>query len=141
VAVDENIYPLNIGMPIQPKMPDGRSVDDYMQENNIGGLMVLKDDKIRLEAYGEEVDSTTIWTSFSVGKSITSMLLGVALKENDVASLHDPLAKYIPELKGKDYGKVSVKELLTMTSGIEWNEDYADPQSDVAQMYLQPCQN
>lgn len=139
VATAENVYPLKNEISIQPKMPDGRSVDGYMNANNIGGLMVLKDNKIRLEAYGEGVDSTTVWTSFSVAKSITSMLLGVALKEGDIESLNDPLGKYIPELKGKDYGKVSIKELLTMTSGIEWNEDYADSNSDVAQMYLQPC--
>ncbi len=134
------IYPLEMGKPIQPILPNGGSVSSYMERNNVGGLIVLKDNKIRLEAYGDGVDRYTVWTSFSVGKSVTSMLLGVALKDGYVESLDDPLSKYIPELKGKDYGKVHVRQLLTMTSGIQWNEDYTDPDADVAQMYLQPCQ-
>ena len=110
-----------------------------MKKNNIGGLIVLKDNKVRIERYGDGVTETTKWTSFSVAKSVTSMLLGVALKEGDVESMEDSLGKYIPELRGTDYGKVSIRQLLTMTSGILWNEDYTDANADVAQMYLQPC--
>lgn len=139
VAAGNTIYPLQNGEVIQPKSAHG-NLDDYMKRNNIGGLIVVKDDKIRLEAYGSDVHRNTVWTSFSVGKSVTSMLLGLALKDGYVKSLDDPLSAYIPELAGKDYGKVSVRQLLTMTSGIAWNEDYADHNSDVAQMYLKPCE-
>ena len=55
--------------------------------------------------------------------------------------MEDELEIYIPELKDTDYGKVTVRQLLTMTSGIDWNEDYSDPNSDVAQMYQLPCEN
>ena len=125
---------------IIPKWKDETTVASYMKNNHVKGIIVLQNDKIRLEEYAEGVDKTTLWTSFSVAKSISSMLLGVALKEGDIESLDDALQKYIPEFKGYDYGKVTVRQLLTMTSGIGWNEDYEDPNSDVAQMYKAPCQ-
>ncbi|MEO8934370.1 MAG: serine hydrolase, partial [Xanthomarina sp.] len=57
----------------------------------------------------------------------------------DIESLDDALKKYIPEFKGRDYGEVTIRQLLTMTSGIDWNEDYEDPNSDVGQMYQANC--
>lgn len=138
VARGEKVYPLENGLPLSPGQQ--ALVTSYMEANHIKGLLVLKDGKIRWESYGADVGPETVWTSFSVGKSVTSMLLGIALKEGDIQSLDDTLAQYIPELRGQDYGKVSIRQLLTMTSGIAWNEDYADHNSDVAQMYLQPCE-
>jgi hypothetical protein len=72
------------------------------------------------------------WTSFSVAKSLTSTLVGAAVKDGFIQSLDDKVSVYIPELKGSAYDDVSVRQLLTMTSGVKWNEDYADPNSDVA---------
>ncbi|MGO3183233.1 MAG: serine hydrolase domain-containing protein [Aequorivita sp.] len=125
---------------ITPEWKDKTTLDSYMNDNHIGGVIVLKDNKIRLEEYADGVDKETVWTSFSMAKSVSSMLLGVALKEGDIESLDDSLQKYILELKDHDYGKVTVRQLLTMTSGIDWNEDYEDPNSDVAQMYQSPCE-
>lgn len=124
---------------IIPKWEDGANLASYMIKNRIGGVIVVKNGAIRLEAYGGEMDQNSLWTSYSVAKSISSLLVGVALKDGYIESLDDRLDKYIPEFKGKDYEKVSVRQLLTMTSGIEWNEDYVDPNSDVAQMYQRPC--
>jgi len=133
-------YPFKIGKTIHPEW-DNTNIDKYILENHISGVIVIKDDKIRLEQYGKNANAHSLWTSFSVAKSVSSMLVGIALKEGYISSLDDALEKYIPELKGEDYGKVSIRQLLTMTSGIAWNEDYEDHQSDVAQMYLQPCMN
>lgn len=138
VETGSDVYPLLNGKVIDLKI-SGSSIGTYFKENNIGGVIVLKDGKVRFEKYGTGVDENTVWTSFSVGKSITSMLLGVALKDGFIKDLDDPLAKYISELKNDDYGNVTVRQLLTMTSGIGWNEDYEDHNSDVAQMYLRPC--
>ncbi len=126
---------------ITPQWKDNTTLSSYMNENHIGGVIVLQDNKIRLEEYAEGIDKQSVWTSFSMAKSVSSMLLGVALKEGTIESLEDFLQKYIPELKDHDYGKVSVRQLLTMTSGIDWNEDYEDVNSDVAQMYQNPCHN
>ncbi|SDW79907.1 CubicO group peptidase, beta-lactamase class C family [Aequorivita viscosa] len=126
---------------ITPKWEDETTLASYINDNRVKGIIVLKDNRIKLEEYAEGVDKETLWTSFSVAKSVSSMLVGVALKDGDIESLDDPLKKYISELNGYDYGEVTVRQLLTMTSGIEWNEDYVDHNSDVAQMYLSPCEN
>lgn len=140
VTTGKYVFPLEKGKLLQPKWADSEDVVTYMKDNHIAGVIVLQNDQIRLEAYGKGVDQNTVWTSFSMAKSVSSMLLGIALKEGAVHSLEDSLAQYIPELKGKDYGKITVRQLLTMTSGIAWNEDYEDSLSDVAQMYLHPCE-
>lgn len=125
---------------ITPKWKDKTTLSSYMEENKVQGVIVLQDNKIRLEEYADGINQNTLWTSFSVAKSVSSMLVGVALKEGDIDDIDDSLEKYITELKGHDYGSVTVRQLLTMTSGIDWNEDYEDENSDVAQMYLSPCE-
>ncbi|MGO2294722.1 MAG: serine hydrolase domain-containing protein [Psychroflexus halocasei] len=139
VKTDKNILNLESSNEVEPEWEDGTTLKTYMSENHIAGVIVLKDEEIRLEKYANNVDEKTLWTSFSMAKSVSSMLLGVALKEGDIKSLDDQLKKYIPEFEGYDYGEVSVRQLLSMTSGIAWSEDYEDPNSDVAQMYQNPC--
>lgn len=141
ISTGTKISPFEKIEDISPQWEGKTTLASYMNDNHVKGVIVLQDNKIKLEEYVEGIDQETLWTSFSVAKSISSMLLGVALKEGSIESLDDVLQKYIPELRGYDYGKVTVRQLLTMTSGIDWNEDYEDPYSDVAQMYKAPCQN
>lgn len=124
---------------ITPKWKDGTTLTSYMGDNHVQGIIVIQNNKIRLEKYAKGINQHSLWTSFSVAKSVSSMLLGVALKEGDIERMDDPLKKYIAEFNGYDYGEVTVRQLLTMTSGIGWNEDYEDPNSDVGQMYKAPC--
>lgn len=140
IPAGDQVYRLKEGKSITPKWRNKTTLDSYMDKNHIQGVVVLKDDKIRLEKYADSVNKHTVWTSFSMAKSVSSMLLGVALKVGDIESLDDSLQQYIPAFKGHDYGKVTVRQLLTMTSGIAWNEDYEDEDSDVAQMYLNSCE-
>lgn len=105
-----------------------------MAETNAAGIMVLVDGKVRYEAYGLGLKPADRWTSFSVAKSFTSTLLGAAIKDGAIASLDDPVTKYIPKLAGSAYEGVTVRQLATMTSGVKWDESYTDPKSDVAQM-------
>lgn len=107
-------------------------VDAYMAGQRSAALLILHDGKLRLERYGLGFDATGRWTSFSVAKSFTSTLVGAAMKDGFIKSLDDKVSLYIPDLKGSAYDEVSVRQLLTMTSGVKWNEDYSDPQSDVA---------
>lgn len=134
------VHPLLKDTFIQPQWQEGMRTETYMKQNHIAGILVLQKGKIKLEVYAPGVHQQTLWTSYSVAKSVSSMLVGVALKEGLIKSLDDSLATYIPEFKGYDYGRVTIRQLLTMTSGIAWNEDYSDSESDVAQMYLKPCQ-
>jgi CubicO group peptidase (beta-lactamase class C family) len=68
-----------------------------------------------------------------VAKSVTSLLVGAAIRDGYIKSMDDKVTQYIPQMKGSAYDDVSLRQLLTMTSGVKWNEDYADPNSDVAQ--------
>lgn len=119
--------PLPVGKPLV--IP---GVEDFMKSQRTAGLVITVDGKVRFERYGLGFDAQGSWTSFSVAKSFTSTLVGAALKDGAIRSLDDKVSAYIPGLKGSAYNDVSVAHLLTMSSGIRWNEDYEDPQSDVA---------
>jgi CubicO group peptidase (beta-lactamase class C family) len=111
---------------------NGQSLDAFMKANRISGVLAIKDGQVILEKYGMGRDAQDRWTSFSVAKSMTATLIGAAVKDRYIASLNDMVTTYIPELKGSGYDNVNIRELLTMTSGVKWNEDYADRNSDVA---------
>ena len=110
------------------------ALDAYLASSEAAGIMVLQDGRVRYEKYGLGFTPTGRWTSFSVAKSFTSTLLGAAVKDGFIASMDDPVTKYLPKLAGTAYDGVSVEQLATMTSGVKWNEDYTDPSSDVARM-------
>ena len=109
----------------------------FMKDQRVGGVLVLHDGRIRLERYAPPDSPATRWNSFSVAKSITSTLVGAAMKDGHIKSLDDPVTRYIRELRGSAYDEVTIKQLLTMTSGVKWNEDYTDVNSDLARMYAQ----
>jgi CubicO group peptidase (beta-lactamase class C family) len=111
------------------------SAEAFMAANNTAGLIVIHDGKLRYERYARGYSAAGRWTSFSVAKSLTSTLVGAAVKDGYIKSLDDPVTRYIPDLAGSAYDGVTVRQVLTMTSGVKWNEDYTDPRSDVAQMY------
>ncbi|HEY8683051.1 MAG TPA: serine hydrolase [Rhodanobacter sp.] len=111
----------------------------YMDQHHLAGVMVLQHGRVRLKRYALGFGPAQRWESFSVAKSVTSTLVGIALQRGDIHSMDDTLGTYIPELRDSAYAGVTVQQLLTMTSGVHWNEDYADAKSDVAQMYLHPC--
>jgi len=126
-------YPLRPGNPLKL---DG--VDDFMTANNTAGLIVVQDGRIRLERYARGYSREGRYTSFSVAKSLTSTLVGAAVKDGFIKSVDDPVTRYLPDLAGSAYDGVTVRQVLTMTSGVKWNEDYTDPNSDVARMYARP---
>ena len=142
VAHGSHVHALPQGAALTPRWDDGATtLASYMKQYHLAGVMVLQDGRIRLQRYAAGFGPQQRWTSFSVAKSVTSTLLGIALRRGDIHSLHDTLGTYIPQLRHSAYAKVTVEQLLTMTSGVRWNEDYADPHSDVAQMYRSACEN
>lgn len=108
------------------------SLDDYLVRNENAGLLVIKDGEIKLERYGMGNTEATRWASFSMSKSVTSLLLGAAIKDGYIASVDDKVTDYLPRLKGSSYDQVSIRNVLQMSSGVAWNEDYTDLNSDVA---------
>ena len=140
----EKIFPGHVvkaGKKVLP-LPKGKAlpitegeIETAMTDLNMSGLIVVQDGKIRLERYAMGYGPEGRWTSFSVAKSFTSTLVGAAIRDGYIKSLDDPVTKYIPDLAGGGYDGVTVRQLLTMTSGVKWNEDYTDPKSDVARMF------
>jgi CubicO group peptidase (beta-lactamase class C family) len=120
--------PLPVGAPL--KLP--LDVDAYMASQHAAALLIVQGGRLRLERYGLGFDGSGRWTSFSVAKSFTSTLVGAALKDGYIKSMDDKVSAYLPDMKGSAYDDVSVRQLLTMTSGVQWNENYSDPHSDVA---------
>ena len=118
--------------------PRAEDVVRFMTDQRVRGILVLQDGKVRLERYAPPHSASTRWNSFSVAKSVTSTLLGAAIKDGYIQSLDHPVTRYIKGLRGSAYDDVTVRQLLTMTSGVKWNEDYTDVNSDVARMYAQP---
>ncbi|TWO68466.1 serine hydrolase [Caenimonas sedimenti] len=135
LAKSRPIAPSATPMPLPPgptlKLP--LDIDTFMAGQRSAALLVVHDGKMRLERYGLDFDANGRWTVFSVAKSITSTLVGAAIRDGHIRSMDDKVTDYIPQMKGSAYDDVSVRQLLTMTSGVRWNEDYADPNSDVAQ--------
>ena len=119
-------------LPPGPPLKLAVDIDAYMAGQRSAALLIVHDGKLRLERYGLGFDAQGRWTSFSVAKSITSTLIGAALLDGTIRSLDDKVSDYIPDFKGSAYEQVSLRHLLTMTSGVAWNEDYGDPNSDVA---------
>lgn len=126
----EHVHALPEGAPLD--LSGEIDLDAYLLSQNAAGLVILQDGKIRVERYGNGFTPEGRWTSFSVAKSLTSTLVGAAIADGYIDNLDDPVAKYIPDLAGSPYDDVTVAQLLTMTSGVGWNEDYEDPASDVA---------
>ncbi|QDX28093.1 beta-lactamase family protein [Sphingomonas suaedae] len=143
----EKIFPGNVvkaGGKVRP-LPKGAplpladaEVAAFMAAQKVAGLIVLQDGKIRLERYAMGYGPNGRWTSFSVAKSVTSTLVGAAIRDGFIKSIDDPVTRYIPDLAGAGYDGVTIRQLLTMTSGVRWNEDYTDPDSDVARMFAEP---
>eukprot|EP01013_Petalomonas_cantuscygni_P020968 TRINITY_DN3981_c0_g1_i1.p4 TRINITY_DN3981_c0_g1~~TRINITY_DN3981_c0_g1_i1.p4 ORF type:complete len:406 (-),score=102.50 TRINITY_DN3981_c0_g1_i1:2282-3499(-) len=139
IEAGDTVREIPAGKPLPALLPAadgtdgaGISIDDYMADQRLAGLVVLQDGKARLEEYRMDFTKDDRWTSFSVAKSLVSTLVGAAIKDGFIKSLDDPLTTYIPELEGSGYDGVTVEQLLTMTSGVKWNEDYEDKNSDVA---------
>src|SRR4029077_1038173 len=107
-------------------------LDDHIKAYNVSGLMVVKDGKVLLERYGLGRKPEDRWISFSVTKSFTSTLVGAAVQDGMIRSLDDPVTQYIPQLAGSAYEGVTLRQLLTMSSGVRWNESYSDADADVA---------
>lgn len=112
---------------------DGREHDvaAFMDRNVIVGLLVIHDGRVVLERYGLGLQEHDRWSTMSTVKSMTAMLVGAAVQDGAIASIDAPLTRYLPELSGSAYDAVTLRHVLTMSSGVRWNEDYADRNSDV----------
>lgn len=108
--------------------------DELVKLRNIA-VLVIQNDSLLFEKYWNGYSDSSWSGSFSMAKSITSLLVGVALKEGKIASLEDPVGKYIPEFATGDKSRVKIVHLLTMSSGSDWDESYSNPLSVTTEIY------
>ena len=135
VPMGNKIHQLPEGSPIAAFSAGGKKeklLEEFFEDQKVAGLLILHNGKVRLERYGLEHSDTNLWSSLSVAKSVTSTLVGVAIKDGYIKSVDDDVTDYLPELKGSAFDRVKIRHLLTMTSGIKWNENYTAPDSDIA---------
>ena len=105
-------------------------IDDFMRRYPATGLLILHRGRVVCERHALGHTPETRWISFSMAKSITSTLVGVALHEGLIESLDDPVVRTVPRLRGSAYDGVRIRDVLQMCTGVGWVETYLDPESD-----------
>ncbi|MFT4520776.1 MAG: CubicO group peptidase (beta-lactamase class C family) [Halioglobus sp.] len=113
------------------------SLEQFIELSETSAFIVIKNGQIIFEDYRHGDTLESLHTSFSVAKSFTSALTGIALEQGYIESLDDPVRKYLPELTSSTYDGVTIKHVLQMSSGIRFTEVYTDPESDINRMSLQ----
>jgi hypothetical protein len=127
--------PFPTGQPL--KLPEhyrfggaNRNLMSFLEATDTSALLAVVDGKICFEEYYLTGGPEVPWTSWSVAKSFVSALVGMAIEEGLITSVEDPIDQYLPSIKGSAYQGVSIRNVLQMSSGADWNEDYSDPDSD-----------
>lgn len=106
-------------------------VASFMDRNVIAGILVIHRGRIVLERYGLGLQEHDRWSTMSTVKSMTAMLVGAAVHDGAIKSIDDPLTDYLPALLGSSYEGVTLRHVMTMSSGVRWTEVYPDRNSDV----------
>lgn len=108
--------------------------EKFLESTGTTAFIVIKDDAILYEGYFNGYRRDSINVSFSVAKSYTSALVGIAIDEGLISSVHDPVTKYLPELKKNGFEKITIRNLLMMNAGVKWS-DMPFPWSDDPKHY------
>ena len=135
-AGDVHVWPETLSPLPQNVVIDGedRDLDAFLDQSKTTALLVIKDGEILFEDYylGTGQDDQRI--SWSVAKSFLSAIFGIAVEQGQIESLDDPVVKYVPSLKVSAYKDASIRNVLNMASGVKFNEDYLDRDSDINKM-------
>lgn len=107
----------------------------FLDSNQSTSLLVYKGSELIYNWYQKGHNSSTLTNSFSMSKSVVSFLIGIAIKEGEIKSVKDPICSYLPAFKKYGRSKITIEHLLTMSSGLDWNESGSDPLSENAEAY------
>ena len=132
----EHIWPMALA-PLPYTFTDRgteKFTDTMLAELDTTAFIVVKDGSIVFEEYYKGTNADDLRISWSMSKSFVSALTGLALANGDIDSLDDQVTKYVPELKGSAYDGATLRNVMNMASGIEFDEDYLDPKSDINKM-------
>lgn len=109
--------------------------DTFLDKSNTVAFIVIHNDSIKYENYFSGYGKNAVSASFSMAKSILSILIGIAIDEQLINSVHDKVTDYLPELSENGFEKVTIEHLLQMTSGLDFNESYVSPFSEASSYY------
>lgn len=121
-------------LPAGPEMPLGAATAQWIADRAVTSLIVMKNGAIRHESYYLGTAPDDLRISWSVAKSFLSALFGIVMAEGAIASLDDPVVKYVPSLAGSAYDGATIRNVLQMSSGVKFDEDYLDFWSDINRM-------
>lgn len=127
----EALCPAATMLPDLPIVTDRESCDliDYVSRNRLMGLTIVKDGAVVHERYEGGLSPDMRWISMSMAKSVATTLIGAAIVDGHIGGVNDPLTDYLPMLRGSGYDGVSIRHLMRMTSGVEWDDTHTNPQS------------
>ncbi|MER8454168.1 beta-lactamase family protein [Mesorhizobium sp. M1428] len=117
------------------------TADDFFLRTKTSGLLVIKNGRIVLERYGNGYSDCDVGESRSMAKSMTSVMLGLALKDGYIRTLDDVVETYVPEFKDTHWGTISLRHLAQGLSGVPFGELYDDPRSDLFKMLACVCED
>lgn len=113
-----------------------RSISDWHADSDATGLMVLHNGEVVHEEYLLEANERTLHTSWSVGKSFVATLIAIAMEEGLIDNLDQTAETFAPQFAGTPYGETSLRHLLMMSAGVDFEEDYNAPGSDIRRLFL-----
>lgn len=113
-----------------------KSVEELLERTSTSALIIIRDGKIRFEQYWKTGGPQVQWISMSVAKSFVSALVGLLVADGAIRSIDDAISDYIEVVPGSAYDGVSIKNVLLMSTGARWSEDYSDPTSDALKLML-----
>ena len=141
-TIDKGTTTFQFNTAVKGRVPKSIAIKDkeypfenYLENNNTVAFLVIKNDTIQYEKYWDRYNASSIIPSFSMAKSITSILIGCAIDDKLISSVNEPVTNYIPELKKNGFDKVTIEHLLQMTSGLKFDESYYNPFGDAATFY------
>ena len=117
------------------KKTPSKELLDFFEARKTCAYLVIKDGKIVYERYAEDYDKETISGSFSMAKTVNAMLIGKLIELGKITSLDDDVKKYVPELTQIPAGKLTIKQVITMSGNIDWTESYQNIFSLTAESY------
>jgi CubicO group peptidase (beta-lactamase class C family) len=108
---------------------------EYLENHETVAYLIIQDGKVLFEEYWDGYGTDSHSNIFSATKSIVSLLIGIAIDEGKIKSVDEPIGNYLTEFSTDERGKITIKELLTMSSGLDWNETYSSPTSITTKAY------
>lgn len=112
-----------------------RDLDTFLEKHKTVAFLVIHRDTVTYERYFKGYDQAQVHTSFSMAKSVVSMLIGCAIADGFIHSVDQPVTDFLPEMAKNGWGKVSLEHVLQMTSGMDFNESYVNPFGHAAKFY------